>query len=160
MKVSDGAGFREFARLCIAAGMGAVAMTSAAQSVTIKDPWARATVPGQKTAGAYAELTSAANAALIAAASAAAHSVELHTMSMEGGVMRMRRVERIELPARKVVKLAPGGLHIMLIGIKQPLKPGDKVPLTLTIEMQGGGQSVHKVEAEVRGAGAAGMQHH
>jgi copper(I)-binding protein len=70
---------------------------------------------------------------------------------MEAGVMRMRPVARIELPAGKSVRLAPGGLHVMLIDIKQPLKPGDKVPLTLTVQRADlTGRSVFTVQAEVR----------
>jgi len=64
------------------------------------------------------------------------------------------------LPARTTVKLAPGGLHLMLTGIKRQLKTGDKLPLTLTVEAQGGGRSVQKVEAEVRAVGAASPPHH
>ncbi len=93
--------------------------------------------------------------ALTAVASPAAASAELHSMSVEEGVMRMRPVARIELPPGKAVKLAPGGLHIMLIGVKQPLKPGDKVPLTLTVQRAGfSGPSVFTVQAEVRAAAA------
>jgi hypothetical protein len=81
-------------------------------------------------------------------------------MRVEGGIMRMRPVQRIELPARKTVKLAPGGLHLMLIGVSRPLKAGDKLPLVLTFEVPGGGKSVLQVEAEVRAAGATGSHHH
>ena len=159
MKLSDNERQPWFARFAASATLGLLATTAAAQGMTITDAWARATVPGQKTAGAYVELSSASPAALVAAESAAAANVELHTMSMDGGVMRMRRVERIELPAGKVVKLAPGGMHLMLIGIKQQLKAGDTVPLTLTIETQAGSKSAHKVEAQVRAVGAATTHH-
>lgn len=114
----------------IAAGCAMPANEAQAQPVAVKDAWARAPAPGQKVAGAYKELVSRTHMALTAVASPAAAGVELHSTSMEAGVMRMRPVARIELPAGKPVKLAPGGLHIMLVDIKQPLKPGDKVPLT------------------------------
>jgi hypothetical protein len=80
---------------------------------------------------------------------------------MEGGVMRMRPVARIELPAGKAVRLAPGGLHIMLVDLRQPLKPGDRVPLTLTVQGADlASRSVLTVEAEVRDAGSGtGHQH-
>ena len=69
--------------------------------------------------------------------------------------MRMRPVARIELPAGKPVKLAPGGLHIMLIDVKQPLKTGDQVPLTLTVQRADfSSRSVFTVQAEVRPAAA------
>ena len=160
MTLSDNKQLRWFAGFVVAVASGLFATTATAQSMTITDAWARATVAGQKTAGAYAELMSASHAALVAAESPSAASVEIHTMSMDGGVMRMRRVERIELPAGKAVRLAPGGLHLMLIGIKQQLKAGDKVSLVLTIETQGGGKSAHKVQAEVRAVGAAALPHH
>src|SRR6476661_1951876 len=89
----------------------ALAPAAFAQSVKVENAWARATVPGQKTGGIYVDLTSANDAALVAAGSPVAARAELHSMSMDGGVMRMRALPRIELPARKTVKLAPGGMH-------------------------------------------------
>lgn len=135
-------------------------MTFAAETVNVGNAWVRATAPGQKTAGAYMDLTSDADAALVAADSAVAGKAELHSMSMDGGVMRMRSVAKIDLAAKKAVKLAPGGLHIMLLDIKQPLKEGDKVPLTLVIRSGGNAQSTVKVEAQVRAAGGASMHGH
>lgn len=132
----------------------------AAEAVTAGNVWVRATAPGQNAAGAYMELTSAAGAALVGAETPVAAKAELHTMSMDGGVMRMRAVEKIDLPARKAVKLAPGGFHVMLIDIKQPLKAGDKVPLTLTIRGAGAVLSTIKVEAEVRNVDAAAAHNH
>ncbi|MDP1717053.1 MAG: copper chaperone PCu(A)C [Burkholderiales bacterium] len=129
----------------------------AADTVTVGNAWARATAPGQNAAGAYMELVSPADAALIGVETPVAARAELHVMSMDGGVMRMRAVEKIDLPARKAVKLAPGGFHVMLIDIKQPLKAGDKVPLTLTIRGAGAALTTIRVEAEVRSVGAAAM---
>ena len=75
--------------------------------------------------------------------------------------MRMRPVARIELPPGKPVKLASGGLHIMLIELKQPLKPGDKVPLTLTVQRADlSGRSVFSVQAEVRAAAVENAHRH
>ena len=70
-------------------------------------------------------------------------------MSMAGGVMRMRPVAKIELPAHNPVQLAPGGVHVMLIGVKRALKEGERVPLTLTIRPADGAPFTVKVEAEV-----------
>ena len=99
--------------------------------------------------------------ALTAVASPAAARTELHSTSVEEGVMRMRPVARIELPSGKAVKLAPGGLHIMLIGVKQPLKPGDKVPLTLTVQRADfSSRSVFTVLAEVRAVAAENAHRH
>lgn len=106
------------------------------------------------------ELTGNVDAVLLAVDSPLAAKVQLHSMSMDGGVMRMRALESIDLPAGKTVKLAPGGLHVMLFDIKHPLKEGDKVALTLTIRGNGNTQSTVKVEALVRAAGAASMHGH
>jgi copper(I)-binding protein len=145
----------------IVAGCAVPAGEAQAQPVTVKDAWVRAPAPGQKVAGAYMELVSRTDLALTAVASPAAASAELHSMSVEEGVMRMRPVARIELPPGKPVKLAPGGLHIMLIDVKQPLKPGDKVPLTLTVQRADfSGRSVFTVQAEVRDAANTPAHHH
>ncbi len=131
-----------------------------AQSVNVANAWVRATAPSQKTAGAYVELTSAGNAALVAVGSPIAERAELHAMTMDGGVMRMRALPRIELPAGQTVKLAPGGVHVMLIDIKQPLKPGDKVPLVLSVQSSGTSLTTLKIEAEVRAAAASEPHKH
>ena len=145
----------------IGAGCAVPADEAQAQPVTVKDAWVRATAPGQKVAGAYMELVSRTDMALTAVASPVAASAELHSTSMEEGVMRMRPIARIELPAGKPVKLAPGGLHIMLVDIKQPLKPGDKVPLTLTVQRADfASRNVFTVQAEVRGPGSDAPHRH
>lgn len=84
--------------------------------------------------------------ALISAATDAAETVELHLSSMDNGVMTMRPVENIEVPANGEVELKPGGLHVMLIGLKQNLEAGDMVTLTLTLENAG----EVEIEAPVR----------
>ncbi len=142
----------KFRRLAACAGtiLGLLASVAAAEPVSVRNAWVRAPVAGQPVAGAYLDLESANDAALVGAETPAAGRVELHSMTMEGGVMKMRQVGRIGLPAGKAVKLAPGGLHLMLFDLKQPLKPGSKVPLTLTVEAAGGTRTAVKVDAEVR----------
>ena len=143
--------FRFLLPALIAAGCAAAAGVARAQPVTVKDAWVRAPAPGQKVAGAYMELVSRASMTLTAVARPAAGSAELHATSMEQGVMRMRPVARIDLPAGSTVRLAPGGLHVMLIDLKQALKPGDKVPLSLTVQRADrAGSSVFTVTAVVR----------
>ena len=127
--------------------------------VTISNSWVRATVPGQSVAGAYMDITATAPAALIAAESPVAMKVEAHTMTLAGGVMKMRPVERIELPARATVSLKPGGYHLMLVDIKRQLKPGERVPITLTVQDRKGVKSTLRIEAEVRSAASEHMQH-
>jgi copper(I)-binding protein len=101
------------------------------------------------------ELTGNVDAVLVAVDSPLAAKVQLHSMNMDGGVMRMRALEKIELPAGKTVKLAPGGLHVMLYDIKQPLEAGGTVPLTLTFMGAGGAKSTLKLDAQVRSAEAS-----
>jgi copper(I)-binding protein len=76
-------------------------------------------------------------------------SAEIHSMSDEGDVMRMRKLNALALPAGEPVELKSGGTHIMLLEIKRQLKPGEKVPITLLVE-QGGKKAAVAVEAEVR----------
>lgn len=143
-----------------ALGCALTATGAAAQPAAVRDAWIRAPAPGQKVAAAYLELTSRGNTALVAVASPAAAAVELHNTTMERGVMKMRPVRRIELPAGKAVKFAPGGLHLMLVDLKRPLKPGDKVPLTLTVERADrASRSVFTIEAVVRAPGARDAHH-
>ncbi|HUF20199.1 MAG TPA: copper chaperone PCu(A)C [Burkholderiales bacterium] len=95
--------------------------------------WARATAPGQKVAGVFLEITASTDARLVGAKTPAAGVAELHFMSMEDGVMRMREVQEIDLPHGATVSLKPGGYHVMLFDLKQPLRPGESIPLTLTV---------------------------
>src|ERR1044072_4107268 len=131
---------------------GAGASSVFAQSVKVENAWARATVPGQKTGSVYVDLTSAADTALVAAGSPVAARAELHSMSMDGGVMRMRALPRVELPAGKTVKLAPGGMHVMLVDLKQPLKAGETVPLTLSVQSSGTALTTLELKVPVRAA--------
>ena len=128
--------------------------------VTVKDPWVRGTVAQQSATGAFMSLTADADARLVSAASPAAAVVEIHEMAMDGGVMKMRAVPALALPAGKAVELKPGGYHVMLIDLKKPLSTGDVVPITLTIE-KSGQRSTVEVKAPVRAltTGAPGGGH-
>ncbi len=139
--------------------IGARAPALAADAVSIGKPWVRATVPGQSVAGAYMDITAKTNAALVGVASPVAARAELHTMTMDGGVMKMRPLDKLDLPAGKTVNLEPGGHHVMLIDIKRELKAGERVPLTLTVQDPRGAKSTLKVDAEVRAAAAGGHMH-
>ena len=130
----------------------------AAESVRTMHAWVRATVPGQSVAGAYLDIAVAAPAALVAVESSVAGQAQLHAMSMDGGVMKMRPVGRIELPAHQTVSLKPGGYHVMLIDIKRQLKAGERVPLKFTLLDSHGNKSTLEVDAEVRAAGGMGQQ--
>lgn len=118
--------------------------------VVVSEAWIRATVPNQQATGAFMDLTSKGACKLISASSPLTKTVEIHEMKMEGDVMKMREVKEIDLPDGKVVRLAPGGYHVMLLDLKEPLKVGRKITLVLTFEMPDGKNETRKVEAEVR----------
>ena len=138
----------------------AAASVPARGQVDVKSAWVRGTVAAQTTTGAYMTITSAQGASLVGAQSTAAGTVEVHEMSMDKNVMRMRAVPRLDLPAGKTVELKPGGYHMMLIDLKRPLKKGDSVPLRLKIENKDKTVSTVEVRAEVRDAAAASMPEH
>ena len=110
----------------------------------------RGTVAGQKVTGAFMQLSSPTDATLIGAASPAAKFVEIHEMKKEGEMMKMKAIDRLPLPAGKPVDLKPGGYHVMLFDLKQPLKEGDIVPLTLSFEDKSGKKSTVEVKAAVK----------
>ena len=97
----------------------------AAAQLVVKDAWVRATVPQQKATGAFMQLTAAQDSKLVSVSSAAVPVVEVHEMKMQDGVMKMRPLPSLSLPAGKAVSLTPGGYHVMLMDLKQQLKPGD-----------------------------------
>ena len=110
------------------------ATETAASIVAITDPWSRETAEGQNAGGAFMTIANTGTAAdrLTGGSTPIAGRVEIHTMSMDGGVMRMRQLdEGLEVPVGGEVTLKPGSFHVMLMDLKQPLKAGDKVPLTL-----------------------------
>lgn len=141
------------AHFIAAAGLATAAFVSHAHgykigAIDIGHPHARATAPGQPTGAGYLKLTNGGAADKLLAASAdVSGKVELHTMSMEGTVMRMRQVEAIDVPAGKTVALEPGGLHIMFVGLKAPLKVGESFPMKLRFEKAGEVTVEVKVEA-------------
>jgi copper(I)-binding protein len=118
--------------------------------VTAKDAWVRGTVPAQTSTGAFLTLTSTVDAKVLGASSPVAKTVEIHESMVHGGVNHMHAVDAVALPAGKAVSLKPGGHHVMLMGLAKPLKVGDTVPLTFTIEEKGGKRTQLEVKAEVR----------
>jgi copper(I)-binding protein len=107
---------------------------AALAQVTVGDPWIRATVPAQKTSGAFMQLTSKQDARLVGVRTPVAGNAEIHQMEMQGQSMKMHAVDGIALPAGKPVNLASGGYHIMLFDLTRQLKEGETVPLTLVVE--------------------------
>ena len=112
----------------------AAADTVGAANVRVDHAWARATLPAQTASGAYMTVTSATPARIVGVRSPQVGVAQVHQMAMQGTTMKMRAVEALDLPAGKAVELKPGGYHVMLMDLKQSLKKGDKLPLTLRIE--------------------------
>lgn len=104
-----------------------------AGELSAEGAWSRATAPGQDAAMVDLSITSKQAATLVGVSSPACKAAELHSMTHEGGVMKMREVKEIALPAGKRVGLGESGYHLMLLGLKAPLKEGDAVPLTLSV---------------------------
>jgi copper(I)-binding protein len=130
---------------------GAAAQTG---SVAVKDSWARAT-PGKAEIGAaYLTLESPVPDRLTGLSTPIAQTAQLHTATMEGGVMKMRPLAGLDLPAGQAVTLKPGATHIMLLGLNQPLHPGQSFPLTLHFEKAG----TREVSVSVEKAGAMGPE--
>ena len=123
---------------------------AASAQVTVKDAWVRATVAQQKATGAFMQLESKQDAKLVSAQSPVAGVVEVHEMAMEGGVMKMRAVPSLALPAGKAVELKPGGYHVMLMDLKGQVKDGDTVPVTLVVEGKDGKRQSIEVKAAAR----------
>ena len=116
------------------AALALCAAVSAQAQVRVDDPWVRTTVPEQKSTGAFMAVTSAQGGKLVSASSPVATSVEVHEMKMEGDIMRMRAVASVALPAGQRVEFKSGSYHVMLLGLKHPVKAGEVVPLTLVVE--------------------------
>ncbi len=144
----------------------ALAATSVqAQTVEVRDAWARSTVQGQKASGAFMKLTAKEGTRLVGVSSPVAGITEVHEMKMEGDVMKMRAVSALELPAGKTVELKPGGYHVMLMDLKTALKKDSTIPLTLLFKDAKGVESKVEVQLPVRGMApgaampASGMKH-
>ena len=128
--------------------------SSAQAALKVENPWARPTVSGQAAGGGYLRLVGgAAGDKLVAARSDIAARVELHSMSMDGNIMRMRQIDAINVPAGQTVDLKPGGLHLMFMDLKAPLAAGSQFALTLQFEKAG----EVKVDVKVQNA-APGMK--
>lgn len=156
MKNRCGAGIRSAvvcAGLFLALGSGQ-APAGESKGVTISQPWVRATPGGSTLTAAFMEIKAGAGVSdsLVAASSPAAGRVEIHTHIKDGDVMKMRRLESLDLKPGETRVLAPSGDHFMLFDLKAPLKVGDAIKLTLTFENAG----PVEVEAKVEPIGAMG----
>ena len=149
-----------FGSIGLALGGGLATSVVHAQEVTIKEPWVRGTVRGQKATGAFMQLTATEAASLVSVESPVAGSVQIHEMKMENDVMKMRAIAKLDLPAGKAVELKPGGYHMMLMDLKQPLKKGEAVPIRLRFEGKDKTFKTIEIKAQVRELGASPPHKH
>lgn len=129
-----------------------IAAVPAHGQVSIEAPWARATVPAARVAGAYLTVRnrSAVPDRLVGASSPVAARVEFHVHTADGEVMRMRQAQALEIPANGSLELKPGAAHLMFVDIRKPFKEGDLVPVTLKFEKAG------EMSVQARVGGLAG----
>jgi copper(I)-binding protein len=144
----------------LTASLLSIACSAALAGVTVKDAWVRATVAEQKATGAFMHITAPKAARLVGVRSPVAGVAEIHEMSMNNNVMRMRAIPAIDLPAGKAVELKPGGFHLMLMDLRAPLVDGQTVPLSLIVETADGQRETVEISAPVRPLGAAASHDH
>ena len=127
------------------------------KSLRVSNPFVRATPPGAKVAGVFMSIENRGKEAdrLVSASSPVAGVVEIHEMAMDGGMMKMRAVKSIDLTPGATVEFRPGGYHVMLEELKQPLKQGDQIPVLLTFEKAG----TMEIKVKVEPMGAAAHAH-
>ena len=135
--------------------LSSIALAQAPAPVKVESAWVRGTVAQQTSTGAFMRLTAEQQLRLVSASSPVAGVVEIHEMAMEKDVMRMRAVPGLDLPAGKAVELKPGGYHVMLLDLKQTIKAGDTVPLTLVFEDAAKNRTTQQVQASVQALGSA-----
>ena len=133
----------------LALAAASIAAHAATAPVKAENAWARASVQGQDSSGAFVTLVANEPVTLTGVSTPAAGIAELHEMKMDGGVMRMRAAETLPVAPGKPLELKPGGFHIMLMDLKAPLKPGTRIPLTLSFKDAKGQASELKLSVPV-----------
>ena len=131
-----------------------------AGDVAVSGAWTRATAPGQEGAALQFSIISKKEAQLVAISSPVAGAAEIHSMTHDNGVMKMRAVESLPLPADKMVDLKAGGYHVMLLNLKTPLKAGGKMPFAVTVQFADKHKTTVKAKAEVKPLGSGQDEHH
>jgi hypothetical protein len=131
------------------AALAAAATVPAEDVLQVRNARAFSTVPGQRVAAAYMTIESPAPARIVSIKSDSAESVQIHVMSMQEGIMRMRRLNHVDLSAGRKVELAPGGVHLMLVGLKHPLRIGGTVDISLTVTRTAGGEHTVRLSVPV-----------
>lgn len=138
---------------------GLLAASTAGAQVKVDDAWARATVQGQKATGAFMKLTAPLATRLVAVSTPVAGVAEIHEMKMDGGVMKMRALPALDLPAKLSVELKPGSYHLMLMDLKAPLMKDSSVALTLTFKDAKGVESQQLITVPVSAGMPQGSGH-
>ncbi len=149
---------KSWARITFAAFLAAASLQARSQEAgpTITDAWVKTTVPGGHVSAAYMSIKSTKPLKLVKAETPVAGIVEIHNMNIKDGVMEMKAVDEVDIPANKVVELKPGGLHVMLMKVAKAINTGDKVPLVLTFESANKKTIVVKLDATAREKAASG----
>jgi copper(I)-binding protein len=137
----------------------AISANAANLEVSVNDAWGKATAPGQNNGLIQFSIVSKKEAKLVSISSPVAGTVEIHSMVHEDGMMKMRPVEFILLPAEKSVDLRKTGNHVMLLNLKQPLKVGDNIPLILTIEFPDKHRATLEAKAAIKPQGTGQDMH-
>lgn len=127
--------------------------------VVVSGAWVRASAPGQTSAAVQLSIASQQEVRLLGASSPAAGRAELHNMMLENGMMKMRRIQFVPLPAGRQVDLGTGGIHVMLLDLKQPLREGGSIQLALTVQHADRREEKIDVQVEVRSLTASGNAH-
>ncbi|MSP86813.1 MAG: copper chaperone PCu(A)C [Methylotenera sp.] len=142
-----------FLLLCLSAfSVQVLALASSKELVLIQDAWVRPSSPGQDVGAAYMTFLSRQDVMLISIESDVTNSIEIHNMSMENGVMKMRMLETLALKAGKPYQLSPGGFHLMLFDLKKPLNAGEQVKFVLTFKKKNKAFFKQNVSAMVQAA--------
>jgi copper(I)-binding protein len=126
-----------------------LACSKQAPEINITDNWVRATAEGQDVGAAYMTITSASDTSLVKVEGSASDSIEIHSMSMENGIMKMRMLEQLDLKAKTPNKLAPGGFHLMLFDLKNPLKAGETVSFSLHFKNEAGKETLVTISSPI-----------
>lgn len=157
MKQAMASAFGALLALSALAAPAAAGNSAEVGDVVVENAWARATMKAVKNGAAYMTLHTGGDAKdfLVSVSTPAAKMADLHTHTMKDGVMEMAPVERIAVEPGSATVLEPGGLHVMLMGLKEPLKDGESFPLTLTFESAG----ETTVDVKVKKMGAMGGDH-
>ncbi len=147
-----------FAGLLLGLSLSLSALAQAGE-ITVRDAWSRATAPGQEAAMVDFTISSPEAARLVGFECGICRAAELHSMTHKNGMMKMRQVDAIELPAGQAINLGSSGYHLMLMGLKQPLQAGEYVTVTLRVRTADGQERKVVVNAEVQPINAAKPMH-